>query len=105
MRTSKWRTLRVVVEYRTQRDTSEKDLRSAVQYLLDNSHGLTMEQFGESRLWVKGFNAFLANFPAMPVITVNKDGNLLCWKDYIRAARQARSILPIAEAHRVKMLA
>ena len=58
MRTSKWRTLRVVVEYRTQRDTSEKDLRSAVQYLLDNSHGLTMEQFGESRLWVKGFNAF-----------------------------------------------
>lgn len=58
MKKKPWRSVRCVVEYRTNSDLSEADFARDVQHHLEQN-GLTIHYF-HSKIWVKGFNRVLA---------------------------------------------
>jgi hypothetical protein len=60
-KTSKWRTLRCVVEYRTpDAGMSERDLARDVQYALDHCAADTFTRFPDSAVWAKAFSAVMS---------------------------------------------
>lgn len=57
---SKWRTVRCVVEYRTPDETlSERDFAAQVQNWVDHGQNVT-SRMRDSRIWAKGFNSVVA---------------------------------------------
>lgn len=62
MKKTKWRTVRCIVEYRTERDLSEQDLARFVQAALDERPGPTLI---ESRPRAKGLKKAISRMEAV----------------------------------------